>query len=142
MKGRVERHGKGWRYAFDGKTDPLTGERNRIREGGFATDKEAWAACHKAMAEYESANYVKPSNRTVEQLIEEWLTRRQHKLKPSMQANYRNYANYYVYPYIGKRPAQDLDSAVFDALYDRLLSDGRVKAKAATRRAKAQCHVD
>jgi hypothetical protein len=141
VKGRVEKHGKGFRYVFDGKPDPLTGDRTRVIEGGFPTDKEAWAACHKAMAEYEAATHVKPSKRTVQQLIEEWLTRRQHKLKPSMQANYRNYANYYVYPYIGKRPAQDLDSAVFDALYDRLLTNGRIKAQRTEKRAKAEAEA-
>jgi site-specific recombinase XerC len=141
VKGSVEPHGKGFRYIFNGRPDPLTGERNKIQQGGFENDREAWAACHKAMAEYEAETYVKPSNRTVQQLIEEWLTRRQHKIKPSMLANYRNYANYYVYPYIGKRAATDLDSAVFDALYDRLLTSGRVKAQRSARTATAQAEA-
>ncbi|MDQ3827624.1 MAG: N-terminal phage integrase SAM-like domain-containing protein, partial [Actinomycetota bacterium] len=71
---------------------------------------------------------MRQSKRTVEQLIDEWLSRRQHSITPSMHANYRNYARYYIYPYIGKRKTQDLDSAVFDALYAKLLTSGRVKA--------------
>jgi integrase len=130
VKGRVYKRGKTWTYVFDGAPDLLTGERRQITKGGFTTDTEAWSECRKAMTAEETGTRVKAAKRTVEQLLEEWMTRRQHKLKPSMLANYRNYARYYVYPYIGQRVAQDLDSAVFDALYDKLLTSGRVKARA------------
>ena len=33
--------------------------------------------------------------------LEEWLTRIEHSIKPSMVQNWRNYAAYYVVPYIG-----------------------------------------
>lgn len=141
MKGAVEPHGKGFRYYFDGEPDPLTGKRNRIRQGGFDTEDEAWSACHKAIAEYEALTYIKPSKRTVDELIAEWLNRRQHAIKPSMLANYQNYQKYYVSPYIGHRPAYELDSAVFDALYDRLLASGRVKAQRSARTAKAEAEA-
>jgi hypothetical protein len=80
------------------------------------------------MADHEQGRLVRQSRRTVEQLIEEWLYRRQHSVKQSMHANYRDYAHYYIYPYIGRRKAQDLDSVAFDALYAKLLTAGRVKA--------------
>jgi integrase len=41
----------------------------------------------------------------------------------------RNYAAYYVVPYIGQRDVQDINGAVCDALYAKLLAEGRVKAK-------------
>jgi hypothetical protein len=52
-------------------------------------------------------------------------------------ASYRNYARSYVKPYIGKRIAQELESDTFDALYDRLLTGGRVKAQTEHRKAQA-----
>jgi integrase len=130
VKGHVQRRGKAYRYFFDADADPLTGKRRQVTKGGFATEREAWAACRDAMANHEQGRLVRQSRRTVEQLIEEWLSRRQHSVKQSMHANYRNYARYYIYPYIGKRKAQDLGSAVFDALYAKLLTAGRVKANA------------
>jgi integrase len=137
-RGHVERRAENsYRYFFDADPDPLTGKRRQIRRGKFRTEEEAWSACHKAIAEYEEGRYVGHSKRTVQALIEEWLERRQHKIKPSMHANYRNYAKYYVYPYIGQRVAQDLTSATFDALYDRLLREGRIKANEAHRKARA-----
>ena len=46
-----------------------------------------------------------------------------------MVQNWRNYAAYYVIPYIGQRDVQDIDGAVCDALYAKLLAEGRVKAR-------------
>ena len=128
MKGHVQRRGKTYRYFFDADADPLTGKRRQVTKGGFVTEREAWAACREAMTNHEQGLLVRQSKRTVEQLIDEWLSRRQHSIKPSMHANYRNYAHYYIYPYIGRGKAQDLNSAVFDALYAKLLTSGRVKA--------------
>jgi integrase len=50
-------------------------------------------------------------------------------IKPSMAQNWRNYAAYYVTPYIGNRQVHDITGEVCDALYAKLLADGRVKAK-------------
>jgi hypothetical protein len=58
----------------------------------------------------------------------EWLTRIEHSIKPSMAQNWRNYAAYYVVPYIGSRDVREIDGAVCDALYAKLLAEGRVKA--------------
>jgi hypothetical protein len=44
-----------------------------------------------------------------------------------MWQNWRNYADYYVIPHIGQRKAQEIDGAVLDALYARLLAEGRRK---------------
>jgi len=43
--------------------------------------------------------------------------------------NWRNYAAYYVIPYIGQRDVQEIDGKVCDALYAKLLAEGRVKAR-------------
>src|SRR5581483_6483909 len=67
--------------------------------------------------------------------LEEWLTRIEHSIKPSMTQNWRNYAAYYVVPYVGQRDVQDIDGAVCDALYAKLLAEGRVKAKPKSGRA-------
>ena len=58
-----------------------------------------------------------------------------------MAQNWRNYANYYVKPYIGERDVQDIDGAVCDALYAKLLAEGRIKAKPKTAPTKQPVHV-
>jgi len=61
--------------------------------------------------------------------LDEWLNRIEHSIKPSMTQNWRNYAAYYVIPYIGQRDVQEIDGTVCDALYAKLLAEGRVKAR-------------
>ncbi|MDX6341024.1 MAG: hypothetical protein QOH87_1162 [Trebonia sp.] len=39
--------------------------------------------------------------------LDEWLIRIEHSIKPSMAQNWRNYAKYYVVPYIGERDVQE-----------------------------------
>src|SRR5260370_26664896 len=61
---------------------------------------------------------------------DDWrIARIEHSIKPSMTQNWRNYAAYYVIPYIGQREVQDITGAVCDALYAKLLAEGRVQAK-------------
>jgi integrase len=129
MKGHVYKRGKGWSYLFDIEPDPLTGKRRQANGGGFKTEREAWKACRAAIADYEKGRAVNSSRRKVADALEEWLTRIEHSIKPSMVQNWRNYAAYYVVPYIGQRDVQDIDGAVCDALYAKLLAEGRVKAK-------------
>ncbi len=109
MKGHVYRRGKTWSYRFDIDPDPLTGRRQQPSKGGFKTERDAWKACRAAIADYEKGRVVSSSRRKVADALEEWLTRIEHSVKPSMVQNWRNYAAYYVIPYIGQRDVQDID---------------------------------
>jgi integrase len=81
------------------------------------------------MRDYERGRFARHSRRTVEQALPEWLERIRHSLKPSMAANWQNYIAYYVVPHIGRRLVQEVDGSVCDALYAKLLAEGRLKAK-------------
>jgi len=129
MKGYVYQRGSTWSYRFDVDADPLTGARQQPSKGGFKAERDAWKACRAAMADYEKGRVVSSSRRKVGDALEEWLTRIEHSVKPSMVQNWRNYAAYYVIPYLGKRDVQEIDGGVCDALYAKLLAEGRVKAR-------------
>jgi integrase len=129
MKGRVYKRGKTWYYRFDIEPDPLTGRRRQVNGSGYTTERETWKACRDAMADHEKGRAVRSARHKVADALEEWLTRIEHSIKPSMVQNWRNYAAYYVTPYIGQRDVRDIDGVVCDALYARLLAEGRVKAK-------------
>jgi integrase len=129
MKGRVYKRGKSWYYRFDIEPDPLTGKRRQVNGSGYRTEREAWKACRDAMAEHEKGRLVSSSRRKAGEALDEWLTRIEHSIKPSMAQNWRNYAAYYVVPYIGSRDVREIDGAVCDALYAKLLAEGRVKAR-------------
>jgi integrase len=141
MKGHISKRGKTWAYWFDIDPDPLTGKRRQQTKSGFKTEKAAWKACRDAIAEYERGRVVTATRRKVGAALDEWLTRIDHSIKPSMAQNWRNYAAYYVVPYIGERDVQEIDGGVCDALYAKLLAEGRVKAKPKTAPAKKAVHV-
>jgi len=141
VKGHVSRRGKTWAYWFDIDPDPLTGKRRQQTKSGFKSEKDAWKACRAAIADYEKGRVVTSARRKVGDALEEWLTRIEHSVKPSMIQNWRNYAAYYVIPYIGHREVQEIDGAVCDALYAKLLAEGRVKARPRMRPSTRAVHV-
>jgi len=113
---------------FDGPPDPLTGKRHRITKGGWKTEKIAWQKCREAMQEVESGKYVQPSKRTVEEfLVSQWLPAVRRTTAASTWASWRHYTNSYVVPAIGQTRLQDLTAERLIALYEHLLTAGRVK---------------
>jgi len=141
MKGHVAKRGKTWAYWFDIDPDPLTGKRRQSTKSGFNTSKAAWKACRDAIADYEAGQAIDTTRRKVAAALDEWLTRIKHSIKPSMWQNWRDYADHYVIPYIGDRDVLDIDGGVCDALYAKLLTEGRVKAKPKTDDPKRAVHV-
>lgn len=141
MKGHVSKRGKTWAYWFDIDPDPLSGKRRQVTKSGFKTEKEAWKKCREAMTEYESGHVVDTTKRKVAAALVEWLTRIEHSIKPSMAQNWRDYSAYYVIPYIGTRDVHEIDGGVCDALYSKLLAEGRVKAKGKAKPGEPPVHV-
>jgi hypothetical protein len=137
----VSRRGKTWAYWFDIDPDPLTGRRRQQTRSGFKSEKEAWKECRTAIADYERGRPVAASRRKVAAAFDEWLYRIEHSIKPSMAQNWRNYAAYYVIPYIGQRDVQEIDGTVCDALYAKLLAEGRVKARSKKRPTARVVHM-
>jgi integrase len=141
MKGRVYRRGQAWYFRFDIEPDPLTGKRRQVNGSGYSTERQAWKECRAAMADHEKGRVVKTTKRKVGAALDEWLTRIEHSIKPSMAQNWRNYAKYYVIPYIGDRDVLEIDGGVCDALYGKLLAEGRVKAKPKAELKQQPIHV-
>ena len=141
MKGHGYKRGPSWSYLFDIEADPLTGKRRQANGSGFKNEREAWKACRTALADYDKGRVVRSSRRKVADALQEWLDRIEHSIKPSMVQNWRNYAAYYVIPYIGQRDVQDIDGAVCDALYAKLLAEGRIKARPGVRPQSVAVHA-
>ena len=141
---RVQARQERGHYRFDIDPDPLTGQAPAGRPAaGSSRRREAWKACRN--------RHGRPRARPPGQLVlaaqgrrgrlDEWLSRIEHSIKPSMTQNWRNYAAYYVIPYIGLREVQDITGAVCDALYAKLLAEGRVKARPKKRPTTRAVHV-
>jgi integrase len=123
----VYARGRKWSYTIYGEPHILTGKRERFNAGGFESEDDAWTAALRKHGEMDRGRNVKPSTRTVEQFLTEWLASVKHSLKPSAYANYVTNVKAYVLPQIGHRKLQDVSVPVLNAFYVHLLEAGRVK---------------
>lgn len=126
VPGSVFQRGTKWAYAFYGPPDMLTGVRPKIRQSGYGTWDEAWAAMLEARAALATETYVKPSRQTVRMFFESWFRYVRTVTEATTAANYENLARLYVLPIVGNRPMQDITPSVIAALYEHLLTRGRI----------------
>ena len=113
MTDHVSKRGKTWAYWFDIDSDQLTGKRRQQTRSGFKSEREAWKECRAAIADYERGRVVAASRHNVAAELDEWLTRIEHSIKPSMAQNTR-------------RDLLDLDAGTLTIEVTRVVVDGRV----------------
>lgn len=120
--------GAKWAFVISAQPDVLTGHRDRVYEGGFDTDDDAWDAAPAKKADMDRGRIIKPSGRTVQLFFAEWLAAVQPSIKKSTYANYRTNAEAYLNPVIGHHKLQSLSVPMLNAFYAHLLESGRVNA--------------
>jgi hypothetical protein len=98
-----------------------------VDKGGFDTEREAWKACREAMRDADRGRIVKPSTRTVQQFLTEWLAAVEPALDATTWRSWSDYARSYVIPHIGAERLQRLDEPQLLKLYGKLLIEGRIK---------------
>lgn len=113
-----------WSFVID--LPPVAGKRQQMYRRGFATKKEAQAAETHQLGEIARGTFVRPARVTLERfLVDEWLPAKVSTLKPSTAASYALMTNSYVVPFIGGAELSAVDGAMLNALYAKLLTEGR-----------------
>ncbi|NJJ41564.1 site-specific integrase [Paenibacillus apii] len=121
MKGHVYQRGKTYSYAFDLPSDPLTGKRNQVFKGGFKTEKEAWAACRKAMADAERGANLKATKMTLAQYLQEYLeTHAKPNFKPTSYDTEKTIIEARIIPALGKVKLEALTPRAIKTFYAEL----------------------
>jgi len=107
-----------------------TEERRRKTQVGFGTRKDAEAAMNKVMTAVEEHCYVVPSRITVrEYLLREWLPAIKGTVRPTTFASYRMHIEGHIAPALGSLQLGRASAQAINALYARLLEDGRLHSK-------------
>ncbi len=124
-RANVSKRGSRWTYYV--YVTGGDGRRRQVSKGGFRTRKEAEGARVEALNAVRSGTWVRPERVTVREFIEgEWLPT---QLPPTLEeSTYRSYARYvrlHVVPYIGGIPLQQLTPMDLNAMYRKLLDEGR-----------------
>ncbi len=113
-----------WGYVIDDTPDPATGKRRQQRKQGFTLERDAKGELNKARKKLEAGGSLAGGARTVEQLIDQWLTVRVAAVRPSTFASYRNHLQGHVSARIGAlRPGQ-VTPAVIAEMLEGLRAEG------------------
>jgi integrase len=131
LKGSVIKRGSTW-TAYWSTKDAATGKRDQHSKGGFKTKKAGQAHLNVVLVRVEDGTWNPESKLTVKDFVEkEWLPSIKAavmggSLKPTTEAAYRHLMTRHVVPRIGAIRLADLTAVRLNALYDDLLTSGRM----------------
>lgn len=105
----------------------MEGARRRQTKRTFRTKKEAQQALVQVLTQQQTGSYVELSRITLGQYLEEWLAALPNQGRRASTVNgYCTTMRNYVIPDLGHVVLQDLRPNQLDALYGRLLRNGKV----------------
>lgn len=124
-RANVTKRGSTWTYYV--YVTSGDGQRRQTSKGGFRTRKGAEAARVAALGALRSGTWVRPERVTVREFLEdEWLpTQLPPTLEESTHRSYTRYVRLHVIPYIGGITLQQLTPMDLNAMYRKLLDEGR-----------------
>lgn len=112
---RIEKHGKGWRYVFEGAKKE--GKRTRITKGGFTTKGEASRAGAKALSEFNNNGEVfNPSTMSIYDFLAVWMKNYcEISLKESTITNYKKKIKNHIVPALGSLKLSSLNTQLLQS---------------------------
>jgi integrase len=126
MRGSVIKKGKQYYVKIELDPDPATGKRRQKWHSGFRTKKEAERARIDLLSKFDRGEYVEPTQLTVAEFIEEWLTAIRPTVKASTWNGYASKARNHIVPHLGPMKLTKVDAGVLNRLYADLLASGRL----------------
>jgi integrase len=111
----------------EGPRDELTGNRQRVYEGGYTSEQDAWSEALEAKKRMETGRAAHAKRIRVRDFFEEWLASVEPALKPTACRNYHDNVHAYINPVIGDRWIGELTVPTLNAFYRHLHSAGRRK---------------
>jgi len=125
MRGSIVRRGRSYALVLDLDRDPSTGRRRQKWHSGYRTKREAAAALAELVTSVNRGVYVPTSRQTVAEYVDEWLAAIAPTVRPSTHYSYTRNLRLHLLPYLGTTPLTAVDAGALNALYARLLVEGR-----------------
>jgi hypothetical protein len=139
MRGSVIKKGKQYYVKIELDPDPATGKRRQKWHSGFRTKKEAERARIDLLSKFDRGEYVEPTQLTVAEFIEEWLTAIRPTVKASTWNGYASKARNHIVPHLGPMKLTKVDAGVLNRLYADLLASGRLPSSRKGRATPPPC---
>ena len=132
MRGHIRKRGKGNNKSlivYLGR-DPVTGKRKYQEQSFKGTMKEAEKALAKMIVELEQGTYVKPTNMTTAEVMEEWLRNYVSiSTSPRTQHRYTEIIRKHLIPALGAIPLTKLQPRQIQSYYTEALESGHRKRR-------------
>jgi integrase len=141
MRGHLARHGRGWRYVVDVGKDPATGRRRQVTKGGFLTRRDAQEALAESLKALHDGTYRKPSRRTLESFLSEWLGGVRHTIRENTWESYALIIRRYINPNIGQLFLQDITPTGITRFYANLSLSGARSGRGLSPKSVRNIHV-
>jgi hypothetical protein len=125
MRGSVVKRGTGYSVVVELDRDPQTGKRRQKWHSGYRTKREAERAVAELVGDVNRGTYVPKSRQSLGEYAEEWLMAIEPTVRPATHYSYARNLRLHVLPYIGTAPLVSVDAGTLNALYARLLAEGR-----------------
>jgi hypothetical protein len=129
MRGSTRKRGSAWTAYWDAGDDPATGKRRQKSNGGFKRQKDAEAHLATVIGQVNAGTYVEPTKTTFGAYALQWLDVQRSRLKPSTHESYTAVLTGRVIPELGALPLERVTTSAVDALYAKVLREGRADAK-------------
>jgi integrase len=131
MKGSIRQRSKGsWQICLDIGRDPATGKRLRHFESVKGSKKDAQRRLHEVLHILEQGSYIKPTQLTVAQFLEEWLRGYVDlNCSPRTKASYEMIIRCHLIPELGSVSLSQLGPRHLQAFYGRQKAQGRIDGK-------------
>ncbi|AEE95743.1 site-specific integrase [Mahella australiensis] len=126
MRGHIRKRGSTYSIVVDIGRDE-NGKRQQKWYSGYRTKKEAEKALDLLLAEIEKGEYVKPTNMTIGEFLDEWLEEYcKPKLAPKTYKSYSDTIRLYFKPILGRIELAKLKPITIQRYYNMLKEEGKL----------------
>ncbi|WP_209125452.1 tyrosine-type recombinase/integrase [Alkalihalobacillus sp. BA299] len=129
MKGYFRKRGDKWSFTIDLGRD-ANNKRKQKTQSGFKTKKEAQHACNKLINELMKGEYVEPSQKTVEEILLEFMTTHgKHAFRQKTYETHMYIIQKHIIPSLGHVKVPKLTPAMVQGFYLQKLQDENYSAE-------------
>jgi Phage integrase, N-terminal SAM-like domain len=130
MRGYIRKRSKGsWQISVSAGFDPVTGKRRQVWRTVRGTKKNAEQELTRLLREVDNGTSADPGRITLGEYLERWLDHMRTRVRPRTLERYASIVRGHLTPALGAVPLAKLHPLHIQALYDRLLSSGRLRGE-------------
>lgn len=125
MRGSIVKRGKGYSVVVELDRDPVTKRRRQKWQSGYSTKRSAERALAQMISDVNAGTFVEKTRQTVADFAAEWLAAIEPTVRPATHYSYARNVRLHVLPYVGSARLGSVDAGTLNALYAKLLVEGR-----------------